>query len=288
MKPPAPPLKPFRFWPRLLRLVALIILGFFGLLTACQHKLIYFPSPYQSGEPAAFIQRGGQRLDFTTKQGRQTAWLIPPRDGKPVERLWLVCAGNASTALAMDGYCRSLPFTGDAFLLADYPGYGDCEGSPHPDDIRDSLRQSLPLAAKALGLTEADLPGRTIVFGNSLGCAAGLIAADEFKLRRAVLCAPFTSTMEMAKVKLGLPLGFLVWHRFDNRARLAALSANRGKAWVFHGDADVIIPAAMSRTLAAEFPGTITLQEIPGAGHNNLIPRAHKRILAAMTAARGD
>jgi pimeloyl-ACP methyl ester carboxylesterase len=283
---PPPPRKPFCLWKRVVRLVVLVALTMAGFLVGCQNRLIYFPQPYEHDEPAGFLKRGGSRIDFTTGEGHQSAWLIPPRDGAAMERLWIVCNGNASTALGMESWSRSLPFRKDAFLLFDYPGYGACEGSPHPSRIRESLHTVIPLAAKQLQMTDADLHERTCVFGHSLGCAAALIAVEEFHFRQAVLVSPFTSTMEMARVRLKLPLGFLVWHRFDNRTGLACLKECGGHAWVFHGTADRIIPVEMSRTLAAEFPDVVSLQEFQGADHNGLLQSGSKKIIAAMMEAR--
>ena len=280
------PRKPFSLWRRVLRFVAMVAGGFMLLLVGCQSRLIYHPSPYQNGEPAEFMARGGQRLDFTTGEGKQSAWLIPPADGKRVDHLWIVCSGNGARALDMGEFCRALPFPGDAYLLVDYPGYGECEGSPDPDTIRESLRAVVPLAAKELDLSPAEIPGRTCVFGHSLGSAAALIAAEEFKLTRAVLCSPFTSMMDMTKVVLKVPLGFIVRHRFDNRTGLAALRNAGGRAWIFHGTEDEIIPVEMSRTLAGEFPQTVTFKEIPGADHNRIVPLAVQPLIEAMGEAR--
>lgn len=275
MNTPAPcRLRPFALWRRVFRTFCIMALTPTIFLFACQSRLIYFPRAYGAAEPAAFQSRGGQRLDFTTGEGGQTAWLILPQEGGSAERLWIVCGGNAARALDMEDFCRALPFRSDAYLLVDYPGYGVCDGSPTPARIRESLRAVVPLAAQHVKVAEADIPSRVCIFGHSLGCAAGLIAAQEFGLRSAVLCSPFTSTMEMARVVLKLPLGFLVRHRFDNRTGLAALEKNHGHAWIFHGDNDRIIPAEMSRTLAREFPGTVTFTEIPGAGHNDILTRA--------------
>lgn len=278
--------RPARLWVRLVRMISLIIIGFTALLTGCQGSLIYFPRKYQANDEAGFLNRGGRRIDFTTGEGKQSAWLIPPQDGKAMERLWIVCGGNGSTALGMERFSRSLPFKEDAYLLVDYPGYGACEGAPHPARIRESLRTVIPLAAKELKMTDADLHQRTCVFGHSLGCAAALIAVEEFHFQKAVLCAPFTSTMDMAQVVLRVPLGFLVWHRFDNRAGLACLKNCGGHAWIFHGTDDTIIPAEMSRTLAKEFSGAVTFQEMQRTGHNDIMVSAAKEITAAMSEAR--
>lgn len=171
--------------------------------------------------------------------------------------MWIVCSGNGALALGMADFCRALPFPGDAYLLVDYPGYGECEGSPDPDTIRENLRS-----------------------------AAALIAAEEFKLRRAVPISPFTSMMEMTQVVLKVPLGFIVRHRFDNRTGLAALKEADGLAWLFHGTRDEVIPVGMSRTLAAEFPKTMTFKEIPDADHDSIIGLALQPIMQAMGESR--
>jgi hypothetical protein len=288
---PAVPVKSRRrppLWWRAARCALLAAGSFALLLTGCQSRLIYFPAPYQHGEPEIFAKRGGLRLDYTTGEGRQCAWLIPPRDGKAVDRFWIVCGGNAARALDYESLCRELPFDGDAFLLFDYPGYGACEGSAHPARIRESLRTVIPLAAEKLHLDKAEIAARGCVFGQSLGAAAALMAVEEFQMRRAVLCSPFTSTMDMTRVMFRVPLGFLVRHRYDNRAGLAALQKNGGHAWLIHGTDDSIIPAEMSRTLTREFPDNITLTEIPGADHNDLLDAAMPQITGAMASARRD
>jgi pimeloyl-ACP methyl ester carboxylesterase len=77
--------------------------------------------------------------------------------------------------------------------------------------------------------------------------------------------------MDMSRVATGLPLGFLLWHRFDNSARLAELAARApGMVVILHGFRDEIIPVTMSRTLAAQQPAIIRLREIPGGRHNTI------------------
>jgi pimeloyl-ACP methyl ester carboxylesterase len=95
--------------------------------------------------------------------------------------------------------------------------------------------------------------------------------------------SPFTSTMAMARQVTGLPLGFLVRHRFDNSARLAELAAHGpGRVILLHGSQDEVIPAAMSRTLAASYPTLITHREIPGGHHNDLQELAAQTLTSAL------
>jgi uncharacterized protein len=153
----------------------------------------------------------------------------------------------------------------------DFPGYGDCQGTPTPRRIRENLRAVIPLALREIGRAEQPDPARLRFFGHSLGSAACLIAATDFHIQRGVLLAPFTSTMDMSQHLTGLPLGPLVWHRFDNAACLAELAASGpGKVTILHGTDDESIPVTMSRTLAGQRKDVVTLSEIPAGRHNTI------------------
>ena len=280
MKPPARPLT------RILRTAVVTVLAGLGILSACQSRFIYFPNPYPAEQTAAFLSGGGQRLDFTTSAGKQTAWLLPPHQGAAPERVWIVMAGNGSLALDFVGLSYDAEMTKDAFVFFDYPGYGLCQGKPHPKSIRESLAAAGPLIAQRCRLPEGGLAGRGLVFGHSLGAAVALIAAEEYGIRHAVLLSPFTSTMEMTRVAFGIPLGFLLTHRYDNEARLASLLQRGGKAWILHGTDDEVIPVAMGRQLAAAGGPAVQFKEIPRGGHNTLMQEALPDVVKMMQAAR--
>lgn len=283
-KPVAPTLR-----RRLLRLA--VVLGVLALvpwvlLVSCQSKLIYFPRPY-SGDEARDWQdlSGGKVLDYTTSQGTQRAFL--QGELKSPRNLWVVCAGNGSVALDWSHWFKDRAPKGDAWLLVDYPGYGDCEGKPSPGHIAESLRAVVPLAAKEVGLPiGADgkpEAGRLRFFGHSLGAAVSLVAASEFGIQRGVLLTPFTSTMDMSKAMTGLPLGFMVWHRFDNEARLGELAKRGpGSVVILHGTDDEAIPVEMGRKLAAERKDVVRLVEIPGGRHNTLQETNTAEVVRAM------
>jgi pimeloyl-ACP methyl ester carboxylesterase len=249
------------------------------MLAGCQSQFIYFPRPYADGITAQWQQRtAGKKIDFTTSQGKQRAFLQGKL--KTPRNLWIFCGGNGTVALDWSEWIDENAPQEDAWLLVDFPGYGDCEGSPSPSRIRESLKTVVPLAARELGWSDPPDPARLRFFGHSLGSAACLIAATEFGVQRGVLVSPFTSTMEMSGVLTGLPLGFLVWHRFDNPARLAELTARGpGKVVILHGTDDEAIPVWMSRKLAAAQKSAVTLREIPGGRHNT-IPETHRAELA--------
>jgi len=259
-----------RHYLRILRFLLVIAAIPLLLLAGCQSQFIYFPRPYAAGTTAEWRKlTGGKPVDFTTSQGKQRAFL--QGNLKSPRNLWIFCGGNGTVALDWSEWIEEHAPKEDAWLLVDFPGYGDCEGSPSPGRIRKSLETVVPIAAREIGWSNPPDPARLRFFGHSLGSAACLIAASEFKIQRGVLISPFTSTMEMSGVLTGLPLGFLIWHRFDNSARLAELAARGpGEVIILHGTADEAIPVRMSRTLAEEQKQVVRLTEIPGGRHNTI------------------
>ncbi len=255
-------------------------------MASCQSKLIYFPRPYGGDHVKNWdAEPGTTVIDYKTSEGNQQAYLLS-NTPKP-ERLWLVCGGNGTLALDWSDWLRENAPRQDAWLLIDIPGYGACSGSPRPSTIGHTLKAVVPAGLDSLKWSLPADHGKLRFFGHSLGSAVALMAADEYDLRRGVLMTPFTSSMDMTKAIFGVDLGFIVWHRFDNEARLKTLAA-RGNAAVFilHGSNDESIPVTMSRELAQEFPSVVRYTEIPGGRHNNLQEIAPEKIRAAMNAAR--
>lgn len=253
-----------------------------------ERAILYHPRKYDPGLIRAFESSGGVRLRYKTELGEQSAWLIKDFKGEIPERLWVFCGGNATLALELSSLARGLKFDADAFLLVDYPGFGECAGQPSPAGIRQNVKESVLAACKKLSLDAKQLPRTARVFGYSLGCAAALLAVEEFKIEAAVLCAPFTSTLEMAQAKLRVSKDFPLKHKFDNRAGLKELTANKGKAWIFHGERDTIIPVRMSKTLQEEFKDTVKLKVVSDGSHNDVISKARKEFLEAMIEARKE
>ena len=264
------------------------LMGFLAFLTGCQSKLIYFPRPYGNGDVVNWdAEEGTTVIDYETKEGRQQAYLLSTSPNP--ERLWLVCGGNGTLALEWSDWLRENAPSQDAWLMVDIPGYGACSGSAHPSTIRQTLKAVVPVGMAQLGWSLPADQRRLRFFGHSLGAAVCLMGADEFDIRRGVILTPFTSSMEMTKAMFGVDLGFIVLHRFDNRARLKEISARGGAAvHVFHGGDDEAIPVEMSRTLAKEFPGVVHYTEIPGGRHNTLQDLAPGRIAKAMQEVRGE
>jgi len=252
-------------------LVAVVLLGaIITVVVLRQEALIYFPRVYsetelQAAESVVF-------LDYVTDQGKQTAFLLPPRHSRPDSSLslWVIFGGNASLALHWLGFARAIPDSHTAFLLVDYPGYGKCEGRPSPASIESASELALQCALEHPSMHSAHL--RIAAFGHSLGAAAALQLASRTEVEHLLLLAPFTSMLDMARRTVGGPLAQFLRHRFDNRARLEDVLKKypSTRVTIVHGTRDEVIPVVMGRELAALAPARIDYVELNDADHNAL------------------
>lgn len=272
------------------RLLAIVLGVPVIFLLGCQSRLIYHPSAYRSEYEEMLAGVGGERLKFTTSQGGQTAFYIPPKvaaSGLP-DRVWLCFAGNGSLAL---DWLRVINAWDDrfAYLLVDYPSYGDCEGRPTPGGIRESSQAAFAALAKRFGVTEVELRSKCLVLGHSLGSAVALMAAEDLGLGRGVLISPFTSMTDMGRLVLGWPLCHLNMHRFDNvRTLKKAMSLEGAQFQIFHGSDDEVIPVEMGRDLAEGHGASVVFHEVAEAHHNDVIRRAKNEIGKSMVRLAGE
>jgi pimeloyl-ACP methyl ester carboxylesterase len=270
-----------RLRTKIIRLILIVILTPVIGLLVLQSRMIYHPRPYGAAELDAFRSSGGDRIEYETSQGRQVAYYLPPREASPAGKIWLCFAGNGSLALDW------LPLADRwdphfAYLLIDYPGYGECTGAPNPARIRESSHAAFAALAKKEGLDETRMRNRVCVLGHSIGCASGLMAAADLKAPQVVLISPFTSMYEMARRVVGWPLCCLNRHGFDNRSELQKLNDQGAAVTIFHGVDDEVIPVAMGRELAAAFPAHIKLHELPHLHHSDIVWAAAREIGDAM------
>lgn len=250
-----------------------------------QRQLIYYPRVYLR-DVDSWLPEDIERLRYETRDGRQTAFYIRPRDASLAapRRLWIFFGGNGSLALDWLDLVEEARRDDTGYLLVDYPGYGDCAGRPTQAGIQRNAEGAFVNLAERLGVAPAKLGADLNVLGHSLGAAAALQFAVRRPTRQAVLLAPFTSMVKMARTTVGWPLCQLVKDRFDNVGCLARLARRETPpvVWIFHGEADVVIPVRMARRLARRFPEIVRYQEIPQAGHNSLMHYGRYRILAVL------
>ncbi len=257
---------------RLISLFALVPLAVTVLgMAACQSRLIY-PGQRYAQVMWERVPPDLEAVRYETDQGKQVSFWRKPSGGGEAKRIWLVCNGNGGYALAWPDL---LPIAHDreaGYLLFDYPGYGFSEGSCTPERIRVASEAAVEALAKHLALPRAELDAKLSLLGHSLGCAAALQYAARHPVQRIILAAPFTSMVDMGHKMLFWPCGQLVWHRFDNVARLAEISRQqpRPAVEIVHGADDIMIPPAMSERLAAPYAGWVSRTLVPGVDHDEI------------------
>jgi len=294
-----------------------------------QHKLIYMTRSYKANYPyysrlnQKMLARGMTKLKYKTDQGDQVAYYIPPfrsslfsyHSREP--RLWLLFGGNAQLAMdwfpMVERYADTLTEYSvvSSFLLIDYPGYGECQGSPSPQTILESTQQAVSALADSKQSTVDKLlmEHRLGVLGHSLGSASALMYSASpgasNTIERIVLLSPFTSMLDMARIFFPLPgLSWLLQHNFNNTEALSSVIQNRAEEGsrklqltIIHGQQDEIVPISMGRFLHAhakrcvdEAAGgsnvaarvELTLRELPSCDHNQITVLGESEIHAAL------
>jgi pimeloyl-ACP methyl ester carboxylesterase len=268
---------------RIVRAVAIALICFAVFLFFFQQRMIYIPRPYaanwRSELPAGIVP-----LEFTTPQGAQTSFYQQP--AAPCRTLWIVCGGNSFNALEWPDYLAGLPDPATGFLLVEYPGYGACAGRPSRESILENCQAALDAWRRHVGAEAANI--RLNILGHSLGAAVALNFVQTIDADRLLLISPFTSMRDLARRQVGWPWHWLLRQNYDNRARLAELSARlRCPAiTIVHGNNDQVIPVEMGRELAKLFP-EIRYAELAGEDHNGILERLVE-ILQISEAQRAD
>ncbi len=235
--------------------VLAVVLLLLGLLWLAQRRLIYLPGPGPV-PPAATVLPGARDVSFTTRDGlRLSAWYVPgSREGAPAV---LVTGGNAGNRLDRAPLARALAAHGLPVLLVDYRGYGGNPGSPSEEGLH------LDALAARTFLGDA----RVIYFGESLGAAVATRLATEHPPEGLVLRSPFTDLAAAGQASYPfLPVRLLLRDRFPVAGPIASV---RVPTVVVYGTADTIVPARLSRQVAAAAGGPVATVELPGAGHND-------------------
>jgi pimeloyl-ACP methyl ester carboxylesterase len=278
---------------RMLRLFGVVIFAiliftanYVGRLYFGQWRMIYHPHPYQPSYRTG-LPDGTVELEYTTQQGTQVAFYIPPQDASPddPDPLWVMFNGNASLALDWLDVVENFPDDNTGFLLVDYPGYGKCEGKPRSKRILENSERSLDVLAKHLKVDRSTLEDNMNIMGFSIGGASCLQFAAKHKPKKVILISTFTSLKDMAKLAVGSLLSNLLLEKYDNRARLDELAAMNPppEMHIFHGEADTTVPFRMSKELAERHPDKITFHPYKKADHGSIIDTAINDIYSAMT-----
>ena len=232
-------------------------LGICAVAFLFQRRLIYFPGPPPSSDPATY-GLAFEQLDLETADGESLdAWLLTP-EREPRGAI-LYSHGNAGTIEGRIHPARSFLGAGWAVLLYDYRGFGRSTGTPGEEGTYLD-------AEAAYDALVARGHERIVAYGESLGGAVSIELARRRELAGLIVESTFTSLGDVAAGAYPfLPVRTLLRHDYASVEKIGALGI---PVCVVHSPADEIVPYRLGEELfeAAAEPKLLVRTE---AGHND-------------------
>jgi fermentation-respiration switch protein FrsA (DUF1100 family) len=238
-----------------------VLIAVFGLFWMAQRRLIYFPT--QAIEDVSIVSPEYEEVTFTTGDGLTlSAWWIPAT-GDPEGSTIIVFHGNGGNRADRTPLARGLTQQGYGVLLMDYRGYGGNPGSPSEEGL---LLDAEAAVAYLKSRPDVD-SDKLVYFGESLGAAVAIAAAQEHPPSALILRSPFTSLPDVARAHYPyLPTGLALRDRYPSIDTIRTLDV---PLLVIAGSQDTIIPFSQSRELYEASPGPKRFVTIEGADHND-------------------
>lgn len=229
------------------------------LVYLAQDGLIFHPQPVpqaRRAEIARTVPQAESVFLITADGARVHAWHL-----KAGPKLVLYFGGNAEEVSWMLEAARA-ETPGVSWLLVDYRGYGQSEGSPSEKALTADALALYDHAAKLPGVD----PKRIYAFGRSLGSGVAVALAAERALAGVVLVTPYDSLAAVAKRYYWyLPVDLLLRHRFDSMALAPQLKTPLLCLIAGH---DEVIPPEHAERLYAAWGGPKHRVPLAGASHN--------------------
>ncbi|MBX7105053.1 MAG: alpha/beta hydrolase [Gemmataceae bacterium] len=265
------------------RVMALALLAYAALivvLMCAETYLIYHPAGQERWRPAP-------KMDVRDVS-------INSSDGETIHAWWLPRPGAKSAVLYSHGNSGNLSHRGSiaarisreldaSILLYDYPGFGRSTGSP----TEAGCLAAAESAYKWLTTTAGFDGNHIILFGKSLGGGPTAYLAARVPHRAVVLVRTFTSIPDAAADRFPIvPARWLTRTQFNN---LSCAGSCCRPAFVYHGDADTVVPVDHAHRLFAGLPGPKELFIEPGGTHvSELTDEFYRRLRAFLATAAAD
>ncbi|SFD25613.1 hypothetical protein SAMN05428997_12273 [Bosea sp. CRIB-10] len=256
---------------RILKLLAIGALSVYVaalvLLYVQQRQLLYPRNPARAEIASANLPRA-EETELATSDGEKLiAWVVPPRDGKPVLLFFHGNAGNFASRGRQSRF-RLLTEDGTGLFAVSYRGYGGSTGSPSEDGLALDARAAYAAAAARFGA------GRLVGYGESLGTGVVLKLAAEAPIKAVILEAPYMSTASVAQLRYPyVPVGVLMKDRFRSDLVIGEV---RVPLLILHGQRDSVIPFSQGEALFALANPPKRFISFPRGDHNDL--RTHGSI----------
>jgi len=238
------------------------------VLFLIQARFIFFPThtiyktPADVGLPAEEVWIPIK--NWLGKSERIHAWWV--QGNNPSLGTVLYFHGNGGTLGGIDQMDR-IHELGFSVLVISYRGYGKSEGGfPSESQVYADAE-----AAWNYLTQNRKIPAKQItIYGYSIGGAVAIdLAAKHPEARALIAQSTFTSMKDMAARNSYFrvfPLEIILTQRFNSIEKVKSLKM---PAFYIHGDADELVPPAMSKALYDATPTTKQLLFIPGAKHND-------------------
>lgn len=236
-----------------------------GALFVFQRNLIYVPSRERPA-PAAYGMPDMAEVTLRTADGLDlNAWYRPAPPGRPT---LVYHHGNAGHIGFRGVRARALMDAGLGVLLVEYRGYGGNPGRPTQAGLLADGRAALAFLA-GQGVAAED----TVLFGESLGTSVAVHMAAEQAGAGTPVCAvileaPFTSAADVgAQQYPWAPVRRMIKDPWNSLAVIGEIGA---PLFLYHGDADGVVPQRQGRILFAAAPEPKQAWWVDGGGHTDL------------------
>ncbi|RXT46423.1 hypothetical protein B6S44_26830 [Bosea sp. Tri-44] len=250
------------------RILKLLVIGGLGayvavlaLLYVKQRDLLYPRNPARI-DIATVDLPGVEETELTTSDGeRLIAWVVPPREGKPVLLYFHGNGGNFARGNRRTRF-GALTEDGTGLFAVNYRGYGGSTGTPSEAGLLLDARAAYTAAVARFGA------GRLIGYGESLGTGVVLKLAAEQPLKAVILDAPYLSTAAVAQLTYPyVPVALLMKDQFRSDTVIGRV---RAPLLVLHGERDRVIPFAQGRALYELANPPKRFIRFPEGNHENL------------------
>ncbi len=236
---------------------AIAYLGLVLALYVFQRKLQYHPFKDQIA-PTFYNLTEVHQVSFDTKDGESIqAWYGPSKGGRPTV---LYFHGNAEAIQHRWERVKLFIDHGYGILIVSWRGYAGSTGTP----TETGLKLDATAALRFLELKGIE-PDNLIYFGESLGSGVAVPLAVQKPPAAIVLDSPFTSAADVGQHTYWfVPTALLMSDKFDNMAHAGSVVS---PVFVFHGDADTIVPQKFGIALFEAFKIPKEFVSLPGVGH---------------------
>jgi fermentation-respiration switch protein FrsA (DUF1100 family) len=241
-------------------LAVLAYLAAVAALYTRQDQYLFPRDPTHPDLAAAGIP-GLQEETVTTADGqRLVAWVLPPRDGKPVILYFPGQAGTIGRPGRLDRY-RALAEDGEGLFVVSYRGYGGSTGTPSEEGLREDARAAYRAAVARFG-------DNIVLYGESLGTGVAVGLAAEEPVKGVILEAPYLSAAAVGAERYPwAPVRLLMRDQFRSDELIGKVAA---PILILHGEKDVTVPFAQGEALFNLAKAPKRLVRFPDGRHGNL------------------